>query len=64
MRKPLAVAWLFLIISFGATAQSLTHSRADPAHYAGLKTHSSIADTPESPHEHVRERQHDVGKAL
>ncbi|MBW1212577.1 hypothetical protein ACQV2E_07095 [Pantoea allii] len=64
MKKPLAVAWLFLMISFGATAQGLVHTRIDRVHVAGLKTHSSIADTPESPDEHVRERQHEVGKAV
>lgn len=64
MRKPLAVAWFFLIVSFGATAQSLMHRRVDPTHVAGLKTYSSIADTPETPDEHVRERQHEVGKAV
>ncbi|PXV77894.1 hypothetical protein [Pantoea sp. PNA 03-3] len=64
MRKSLAVAWMFLIVSFGSAAQSLVHSRHDPTYLVGLKTYSSLADTPESPDEHVREKQHDVGNAL
>lgn len=54
------VAALFMLITLGAVANDRTPVILPAHHQASFNSHSSIADTAETPDEHIREKQHDT----
>ncbi|MCE0491938.1 hypothetical protein LU196_18045 [Pantoea sp. Mb-10] len=58
MRSTYRIALFFLFITFGSMAKAHIPDTLPAGHRVGFNTHSGLADTAETPDEHIREEDH------
>lgn len=58
MKLNVCVAALFMLITLGAMANDRIPALLPAFHQTGFSSHSGIADSAETPDEHVREKEH------
>ncbi|MDZ7279976.1 hypothetical protein [Pantoea eucrina] len=58
MRSPYRIALFFLFMTFGSLAKAHVPDTLSVGHRVGFNSHSGVADTAETPDEHIREEDH------